>query len=375
MERGAEGRGKAHGGDVEVEGREWVAVAEDGHALAEALGEPGDEATQRGLDFEEDVGAALENQWEIAEELEGVAVALLGVDEERAFVKLDCGIAEPKGLGEGPRRIAVFGAIEAPLVLLPAFEIVAVLEEIKCEVPVLFGVGGFEAERFTQEGFGGGVIEQREDLAVGPGEVGRGGVEAMGLAKGSDGVGGSRAGGGRRRRGCCGRQDWRAWRARAWLKCSDGGGEVAFLGENDAQVVERFGVVGLQAERAQEKLDRGDGLAYFLEADAGGVPDFRESVVEREEYAGRGRGLGAARRGRAAFLRRWRGPGCRWGRKRRRVRAVSELRRGGPGSRRAGRGDAERRRWRARGAGRRGGVPWRRAGLRRRAIRGRAGGA
>jgi hypothetical protein len=209
---------EAHERDVVGEGGDGVALGEDldggagsgSFALlrmttlrAERLD---DEATQRWLDFQEDLWSwgipglrsetggtrifqaaeTVSDGWQVAEELEGVSEALLGVEEESG-----CwgeGLALPAGLGEAAGVGVDFTELPADLVVLPAFQEVAGAELGEGEVVADAGVVGVPGEGCLVglEGFFD-TAQAEEGVAA----VAGGGFVALefGLVEGLDGLG------------------------------------------------------------------------------------------------------------------------------------------------------------------------------------------
>ena len=135
------------------------------------------------MDFEEDWDGRKE--LEVAEELEGVAQALLGVDEEAAVEWK--GLALPAGLGEAAGVGMNFAELPADFVVLPAFGEVAGAELGEGEVVADSGVVRFPAQG-DLVGFEG--FFDKAEAEEGVASVGWGGfvAVALGLVEGLDGL-------------------------------------------------------------------------------------------------------------------------------------------------------------------------------------------
>jgi hypothetical protein len=135
------------------------------------------------LDFEDewDFGEELE----VAEELEGVAEALLGVDEEAGAVWER--FAVPAGLGEAAGVGVDFAEFPADFVVLPAFPEVAGAELGEGEVVADAGVVGVEVEGGS---VGGESFCDSAEAEEGVAAVAGGGFVTFdfGLAEGQDGL-------------------------------------------------------------------------------------------------------------------------------------------------------------------------------------------
>ena len=151
---------------MHVEGR-WRGVGGDEGV---DVGEGFEEGEEGAWALEDEGGAAGGDFGEAADELDGVAEALLGVDEEGFSAGV---FAVPEGGGEGARGDGEAGGFPAPLVFGPSFAEVSVEEEHVGEVVVGFGEIGFEGDGSAE--FFEGVIEELEINEGGAEEaVGRG---------------------------------------------------------------------------------------------------------------------------------------------------------------------------------------------------------
>jgi hypothetical protein len=237
------------------------------------------DSEERGGDFEEDArGVQGENEGKVAEEVEGVAEALLGVEEEGGVGEGLGGLVEPEGLGEGAKRVLVVGALPAGFVFAPAGGEVAALEELKGKIPMAFGVGGAELEGAAEDGFGFGGVDEGEDFAEAAGGVGVVGMEAESFAEGGDGGGVFKAVTKGDAEVAVGFSEG-GIDAEGVVEVVDRGSGVAFVDEDGGEVAVGVGEVGGEAEGAEVELDGGGGLGGFLEADAGGVPNLMECCV------------------------------------------------------------------------------------------------
>jgi hypothetical protein len=100
-------------GDLDIEGGKGLAAGDDAVDAFELL-EEGDDG---GLAFEDDFSAGLHDEREEAGEVDGIAQAAFGIEEDGFSVE---GGAVPLGLGESSVEIH-FGVLEAPFKFFPAF--------------------------------------------------------------------------------------------------------------------------------------------------------------------------------------------------------------------------------------------------------------
>jgi hypothetical protein len=270
---------------MSVEVRDWLAGGYDFNPSGggELRGERVGEAEKWVWDFEEDArGAKGEDEREIAEEVEGVAEALFGVEKKCGVGDGLGGLVAPEGLGEGAGGIFVVGAQPAGFVFAPASGEVAAFEELQGKIPVAFGVGGTEVDGATEDALGVGSVDEGEDFAEAAGGVGVVGLKAQGFAESGDGGGVFEAVAKGDAEVAVG-FDEVGVDAEGVVEVVDGGGGVAFVDEDGGEVAVGVGEVWREAKGAEIELDGGGGLGGFLDADAGGVPDFGEVGIEGED--------------------------------------------------------------------------------------------
>ena len=101
--------------------------------------------------MQDHAGAAFGSQWGVAAELNGVAVALFGVDEQGAAVE---GFASPLRLAEGPRGVAHLRGLPAPLVFGPAGGEAAASQQSHGQMVMSVGVIRAQGDGSAKTGFG-----------------------------------------------------------------------------------------------------------------------------------------------------------------------------------------------------------------------------
>ena len=269
FQRGVEGEGEAEEGTVEIEGRERLAAREELHGVVDC-GTLQETVEFVGA-FQEDSAGLRGHERDVAEELERVAEALLGVEENGAAGE---GGAVPLGLAEIAAEGEEVAALPAPFVLWPAGGKIATVEEEEGEIAVGIGVVGLEGDGLA---IGSGSVVEAGEIAEGVAEVivsgGVAGVERVGLvvsgegfvdvALGAEGVAEIEVGVGE---------------LGVELKGAAGGGdgfvEAAALLERVGKVVVEFGAGGLEGDGS---FVGGDGIVeaglFEIYVAEGGVED------------------------------------------------------------------------------------------------------
>jgi hypothetical protein len=192
--------------------------------------DPGEAAQQRqqaGAGLDQDDAAPRLHEGSVAEELQGVAQSLFGVEQDGLAVQTR---AIPAWLGEGTRR--EFGGLPAPLVLGPAALVVAGLQIGHGAVGMGLGVAGTQPQGLGKGGLGGvkvGAFAQGDAQVVEG--FGVGGVQTQGGAEDVEGL-----------------------------------VEQSFLTESEAEVVVGLGIVGLEASFGPVVVE-GFGVSLLASAD------------------------------------------------------------------------------------------------------------
>jgi len=184
-ERGAEDQRETHEGAVDIERGDRLSIDDD----LGVAGDAAEEALKFGGCAEDDFGLRVlaGDQGKIADELDGVAESLLGVEKDRAAVQRR---AVPAGLFEMGVGLEEGGAFPSPLEFRPAALEVAVGQERQPEIGMHFGIVRSQSGRTLKSGQGlveasrGGESNAQVGKRVGQARRGVDGVALLPLLMG-----------------------------------------------------------------------------------------------------------------------------------------------------------------------------------------------